>query len=118
MDALLERHLPGLFAFMRLRAGEFLRRRESVSDLVQSVCREVLADPGDFSYRGEGQFRRWLYTTALRKIIDKGRYYRAEKRDPRREVRAGSRVADDSYDAAASRMFGTLLTPSRDAMAH
>jgi DNA-directed RNA polymerase specialized sigma24 family protein len=43
IEALLERHLPGLRAFVRLRAGPAVRTRESTTDVVQSACREVLA---------------------------------------------------------------------------
>lgn len=39
---LLERHLSGLHAFVRLNCGEMLGRKESHADLVQSTCREFL----------------------------------------------------------------------------
>ena len=61
LDALLERHLPALRVYVRLQAGDFLREQESSSDIVQSVCRELLQDLDAFEYRGEGQFRAWLY---------------------------------------------------------
>ena len=80
MGALLERHLPGLRAFVRLRMGPALRAQESESDLVQSVCLELIEDLSDFEYRGEGQFRRWLYTAALNKIHKHHRHYTAKKR--------------------------------------
>ena len=76
MDRLLERHLPALRAFVRLRAGPAVAEHESNSDLVQSVCREVLEGAGAFEYRGEAAFKSWLFTTALRKIVEKDRYYR------------------------------------------
>ncbi|MCA8975247.1 MAG: hypothetical protein KDC98_11025, partial [Planctomycetes bacterium] len=43
VEELLVRHLPRLRAFVRLRSPFALRARESCSDLVQSVCREVIA---------------------------------------------------------------------------
>jgi RNA polymerase sigma-70 factor, ECF subfamily len=99
VEKLLHMHLPALQAFVRLRAGGMLRAHESSSDLVQSVCREVLSNIADFRYPGEGAFKAWLYTTALRKISNRVEYYRAEKRDARREV-----AADDlDYD----RLLGT-----------
>jgi RNA polymerase sigma-70 factor (ECF subfamily) len=114
MAELLARHLPGLHAFVRLQAGEAIRRKESISDLVQSVCREVLENAAEFQYRGETQFRQWLFTTALRKIIDRDRYYRAEKRDAARE----QPFADDGSNADLLACYGTFCSPSQDAIAH
>jgi len=90
--------------------------KESSSDLVQSVCREVLQNVDRFEYQGEAAFRNWLYQAALRKIIDRQRYYKAEKRDQAREVAPGgggdaSLSADEIAQIAVS-----LGTPSRDAM--
>jgi RNA polymerase sigma-70 factor, ECF subfamily len=93
VQQLLQRHLPGLRAYVRLRAGATLRKHESSSDLVQSVCRDVLENMGRFRYPGEAAFRAWLYATALRKIADRAEYWRAAKRDPGREVRIEGHAA-------------------------
>lgn len=90
IDALLERHLPGLRAYVRLHASELIREKESCSDLVQSVCREVLEGVERFEYRGEAQFRNWLVTQAMGKIVSRQRFYLAEKRSPQRERRFAS----------------------------
>jgi len=82
---LLERYLPGLRAFVRLRAGELARGREDHSDIVQSACRDVLENLERYRHGGEEGFRRWLYRTALRKIADRHEYYHAKKRDIGRE---------------------------------
>jgi RNA polymerase sigma-70 factor (ECF subfamily) len=96
VDRLLAEHLPGLTAFVRLRLGPLIRANESCADIVQSACREVLAHADRFRFDGDGKFRNWLYTTALRKITDKQRYYLADKRrPPRRERQAGTSVASD-----------------------
>ena len=42
-----------------------LRAMESTSDIVQSVCREILQHKDRFQYPGEDGFRRWLYTTDI-----------------------------------------------------
>jgi len=105
---LLERHLPGLRAWLRLRAGRILLAKESSSDLAQSVCREILEHAGRFQYAGEAQFRKWLYTTALRKIAHRYEHFDAAKR---RAPRAGTR------DPELLEACATLLTPSRDAIA-
>ena len=44
IDSLLGMHLPGLRGFLQNRAGDLLQGKETVSDLVQSTCREVLMD--------------------------------------------------------------------------
>ena len=110
VEALLERYLPGLEAFVRLRQGRMLRAKESSADLVQSVCREVLQHLDRYQYRGEAQFKHWLYTTALRKIADRRDYYRAERRDAEKEA---------SPSAASERLafYGTLCTPSQEVAA-
>lgn len=82
---LLERHLPDLHRYVDLRTGARIRSRESRADVVQSVCREALEELGDFEYRGEGQFRNWLFRLAYRKIVDKDRFHRAKRRDVARE---------------------------------
>ena len=61
MESLIARHLPSLRAFVRLRVNSFLRARESESDVVQSVCCEILQHMQGFEYQGEARFRNWLY---------------------------------------------------------
>ncbi|MBX3464234.1 MAG: sigma-70 family RNA polymerase sigma factor [Planctomycetes bacterium] len=106
VDELVARHLPRLFAYVRLRMGRQLRGREASADLVQSVCRELVSHFGEFEYRDEAQFLGWLFTTALRKVQEKQRYHGREARAPEREVP----LADDGGLDAAD-----WLTPSRDA---
>ena len=122
VQQLLQRHLPGLRAYVRLRAGATLRKHESSSDLVQSVCRDVLENMGRFRYPGEAAFRAWLYATALRKIADRAEYWRAAMRDPAREVRltpgtlttARPSATDDARLAEVYR--ASFFSPSQAAM--
>lgn len=109
LEALLEHHLPALRAYIRLRAGAAIRQRESGSDLVQSVCREVLENAGRFRHPSESAFRRWLFTTALRKIVDRRDYHLAEKRDAGREVLA----RDEDSQKALLQAYQSLTTPSQ-----
>jgi RNA polymerase sigma-70 factor (ECF subfamily) len=97
MEALLEQQLPQLRAFIRLRAGPLLRRQESSSDVLQSVCREVLADLPKLEFRGELAFKKWLYVATLNKLNERKRYYLRDKRDPNRE----QPLADDPDLTAA-----------------
>jgi RNA polymerase sigma-70 factor, ECF subfamily len=115
IEALLERHLPALRAFLRLRAGDEIRARESVSDLVQSVCREVLQDVGTYRYQGEPAFRRWLYLTALHKVMDRGRYLERRRRASALEIPASQR-AGSVDEAQLLDCYATFSTPSQDAM--
>lgn len=87
VDALLARFLPDLQAYVRRHAGGPVAARESSADLVQSVCRELLERLEDrrFQYRGEAEFRKWMYGAALMKISNRARFWRAEKRDAGRE---------------------------------
>lgn len=82
LEDLLVRHLPDLRAFVRLRIDPMLRAHESGSDLVQSVCREVLANPGRFEFKGETEFRSWLYGAVLHRIAAHREHYLAAKRRP------------------------------------
>lgn len=106
VEELLERHLPGLRSYVRRNVSPGVLAKESSEDLVQSVCREVLQNVGEFEYRGEAAFRSWLYQAALRKLIDRHRYYTAEKRDPGRE--AGGVVSTELSTDAASLLVASL----------
>jgi RNA polymerase sigma-70 factor (subfamily 1) len=115
LEELLVRYMPGLRAFVRLRSGDALRRNESSSDLVQSVCREVLQNMQHFRYPDEAGFKRWLYTTALRKIADRADHYGALKRGGGRALApgAGDTASDDASLLAC---YSSFSTPSRRAM--
>lgn len=113
IESLLAKYLPALDAYVARRTGAALRQKESRSDLVQSVCREVLEDlrSARFEYRGEAQFRQWLYRTALRKIQGRGRYFGAQRRAAGREVP----IADAP---STERNLQHSRTPSRSAARH
>ena len=112
LDRLLEPHLSGLRAFVRLRSNRRVRAHESASDLVQSVCRELI-EAESFEYRDEAQFRGWLYTAALRKIIQRDRYLTREVRDADRNVSGG----DEEAEQALLEQYATITTPSMHASA-
>ena len=115
VEALLGHYAPGLRAYVRLNAGGVVLAQEESMDIVQSACREVLEHIEKFRYSGEGAFKHWLYTTAIRKIRDKHKFYRADKRDVLRNKPAqeASQSADTPGDAAQLlASYGTLSTPS------
>src|SRR5688572_29053620 len=80
VDELLVRYLPRLRAFIRSQIDARLRLKESVSDMVQSTCREVVEAGPDFEWQGEARFRGWLFTAALNKIRGRARHHGASKR--------------------------------------
>ena len=116
-DRLLEQHLAGLHAFVRLRLGPMIRAKESSSDIVHSVCREVLQDLPRFEYKHEAGFRHWLFRQAERKIVDRGRFWKREKRDVAREAKGHARHKGSRDEADILECYQTFLTPSRDAVA-
>jgi len=119
LDQLIGEHLGDLRAFVRLKVDPGLRIRESHSDLVQSVCREVLENLPGFEFRGAGSFRAWLFTAALNKVRQKFNFHRAQKRDLAREqhVEAG----EDDGSSVGAHLYASLCSlepsPSQHAIA-
>jgi RNA polymerase sigma-70 factor (ECF subfamily) len=109
VEALLERMLPDLRAFVRLRTGPLIRRHEAQSDLVQSICREILTHADRFQHPTEGAFRRWLFTTALRKLSNRRDHLLAERRD------VGRTEGEEASDIALMAAYARVATPSRHA---
>ena len=106
-----EQYLPALQGYIRKHAGQAVVGRESSSDLAQSVCREAfqgLAE-GRLEYRGEAAFRQWLYRAADHKILNRHRFWNAEKRDVKRELR-------DAEDGAVTEAARHEATPSLEVM--
>lgn len=117
VEELLVRYLPGLRAYIRLRAGPAVRARENVSDVAQSVCREILRHVDRFQYGGEAGFKHWLFTTALRSIQNKDKQHRAQKRDVAREVRPENDTSGAGL-AALLQAYRSFSSPSQRAMGH
>ncbi|MCB9919898.1 MAG: sigma-70 family RNA polymerase sigma factor [Planctomycetes bacterium] len=105
IEALLVRNLPRLEAMVRLDAGPAVAQRESITDVVQSVCAEVVKGLATFEFQSEAAFRCWLAMHVRHKVIDKARYYKAQCRDRAREAEASTPSVFDVYR--------TLCTPSR-----
>lgn len=113
VEELLQQYLEDLRGYVKAHARGIVLERESSSDLLQSVCREVLGslERGSFRYQGEGQFRKWLFQAALLKIQQRHRYHMSEKRNPGREQPAGQ----SGTEQRLTDFLGTLCTPSKDA---
>lgn len=111
LQELMLRYLPSIRAYVRLNVNDFLRARESCSDVVQSVCEDVLRNIDRFEYRGSNSFRNWLYTAVLNKVRMHERHFRAQKRSAAREH-------PGLADAAVSELSGaymSLCRPSHNA---
>jgi RNA polymerase sigma factor (sigma-70 family) len=115
VEDLLALHLPALRAFVRLRCGPMIRAKESSSDLVQSVCRELLGGLHDFEYAGEAAFKSWLFTAAARKVADRAAFWQAGKREAAREAQPAF-DATGSGDGALIDIYRTACTPSQVVM--
>jgi len=76
----------------------------------------VLDHADRFRHPSETAFKRWLYTTALRKILGRRDFYLAQKRDVLREVVP---PAEESDRRAAGLLacYRSFSTPSHQAMA-
>lgn len=110
---LLEEYLPRVRGFIRLHMNDGLRARESSSDLVQAVCVDLLRRQEDFEYRGEAEFRSWLFQAALNKVRERQRFWLSNKRDLRRD-----HVERPSADTVSlGEVYKTFGTPSRQMMA-
>lgn len=117
VDELVVRYLPELRAWIRLQAGPAVRAREEVSDLCQSVCREVLAEIEHFHYGGESGFRSWLFATALRRIRKKHAFHTAQLRDVRRDERPSARSGSAPALVDLAAYARELSSPSGHAVA-
>jgi len=104
-SSLYERHLPAFRAFVRLKMGALLRSKESTTDIVQSVFREVLEDVDKFEWQGDGAFRHWLFQRGVGKILNRNRHYKAARRDA---VRDGTPVSE---------CYASIYSPSDQVMA-
>lgn len=92
--------------------GGKLRARESTSDVVQSVCRELLTHQERFQHAGDGAFQAWLFTTARRKIANRAR-------DVDRERRAADREIGGLSESAVARLgavYARISSPSGQAL--
>jgi len=76
---------------VRLRMGAELRSKLESMDLVQDALMCALRDLGDFTYRNEGDFLRWLTKIAENRLRDNIDKLHTEKRDIRREIRLDDR---------------------------
>lgn len=113
VERLIELHLPALRAFVRAHMGARLRARESTSDVVQSICRELLTHQERFQHPREEAFKAWLFTTARRKLSNRVRDLERQKRDAARELPGELR---ESALGDLGGAYGRISSPSGHAL--
>ena len=115
VESLLTHYLPDVERYLRRHAPAQVLAKESGADLAQSVCREVLERLADerFEYRGEAEFRRWLYNAAELKLKNRFRFYGRDRRAADREV---GPISSPDGPAAGEALYRTLFTPSQHAI--
>lgn len=86
LEQLIAENLARLHTFVRAHMTPDLRARESDVDVLQSICGDLLAERGRFDFRGEAQFRAWMFTAARNKLLERLRFHRAERRNADREA--------------------------------
>ncbi len=113
VERLLELHLPAVRAFVRAHMSRQLRAKESSSDIVQSVCRELLTHQDRFRHPSEGAFAAWLFTTTRRKIQNRVRDLDRQKRAAGREQPGGDGDLDLAVVGSA---YARFSSPSASVM--
>ncbi|MBK8975258.1 MAG: sigma-70 family RNA polymerase sigma factor [Planctomycetes bacterium] len=111
MGDLIARHRRQIEGLVRLRAGRLLGF-ESASDLVQSACRDVVADFSGFRGDRPEQFRAWLNRIVEHKLLERGRYWEAACRDRDRIEPPSPDAGPIDFDALLH-TYDSLCTPSR-----
>jgi RNA polymerase sigma-70 factor (ECF subfamily) len=92
--------------------GAELRSKMESMDLVQDALMCALRDLGNFTYRNEGDFLRWLTRIAENRVRDNIDKLHTEKRDIRKEIRLddGRRTSGRVFVGTAGPIEAT--TPS------
>jgi RNA polymerase sigma factor (sigma-70 family) len=116
LESLLVELLPGLRGYLQRNAGDRVLAQESSSDLLQSVCREVLQhlQKGHLHYRTEEEFRSWLFEAALFKLRDRWKYYGARKRSGKPRSLEGDPL-EAGLEGRQREFLRSLCTPSGEA---
>ena len=92
LDQLCRVYSERVLRIVRFRMGTELRGKLESMDLVQDAFVAAVKDLGQFEYRDEGDFLRWMSKIAENKIRDNLKRLHADKRDIRREVPIDHRV--------------------------
>jgi RNA polymerase sigma-70 factor (ECF subfamily) len=92
--------------------GREIRSKLDSMDLVQDAFVSALENLGDFTYRDEGDFLRWLSKIAENRIRDNVKKLHADKRNIRKEVSLRNRVSTTQGSLAGAPGPVATTTPS------
>lgn len=90
LDQLCNAYSERVRRIVRLRMGKELRPKLDSMDLVQDALVSALGGLGQFTYKNEGDFLRWLSKIAENTLRDNLDKLYTDKRDIRKEVRPDS----------------------------
>ncbi len=82
---LFEKAYPRVLQAARFRLGPALRSRMDTMDLAQTAYHAAFRDLSKYRYEGKGSFSRWLLGILENKIRSNLDFFRAKRRDVRRE---------------------------------
>jgi RNA polymerase sigma-70 factor (ECF subfamily) len=99
LNRLFERYYDRVRRIVRMRLGPGLRSQVDTSDILQDTFTVAIGGFDKFEMRDEASLINWLAKLAERQILAAADFYRAKKRDRRREVRISTppSVADSGY---------------------
>ncbi len=84
-----------------------IRAKVDTWEIVQTGMQEAFSDLARYEYHGPGSFYRWLCRIVEHKLYGRGVYWRAKRRDVRREVPLPSATGGDSQAGRSLRHRGT-----------
>ena len=97
---------------VRFRMGREIRSKLDSMDLVQDAFVSALEDLGDFTYKDDGDFLRWLSGIVENRIRDNIKKLHADKRNIRKEVPLRNRVPTTEKNFAGAPGPVATTTPS------
>jgi RNA polymerase sigma-70 factor, ECF subfamily len=86
LDRLCKVYNERILRIIRMRMGPELRTQLQSMDLVQDAFISALRDLGNFTYKNEGDFLRWVSKIAENRLRDNLDKIHANKRDARKEI--------------------------------
>lgn len=86
IEQLFRKAYPQLLQAARFRLGPSLRARLDTLDLAQTAYHAAFRDLEKYRYEGKGSFTRWLLGILENKIRNSLEFFKAQRRDMRKEV--------------------------------
>lgn len=110
LDSAIEQYRDCLLAIIACHASEKLKRRMTLEDILQEVFLAAYKRLDYLSENPEVSLLVKLRTIAIQTIVDKERYYGADKRDVNKEVYDKN---DDSQNRLLINLADSITSPSK-----